>query len=410
MALDLSNRTWPVRPGDDPELDKNSPYLHYAVFNHHNSFVHEGSMVALRPEFPGITTPVPADESAIVSMTVDSFGRVLCGTAVTEGQVLRKGAGAHLLVGMTRGVTGLVHDLGIVPDARAVTSVMASPDRTVYVTTTGNGTGAIYKHSAIPLPFDCLQEWGFSRPGFEKVATPFEDEGISCAVMDKAGRFIYGVSDRLGNFFAYDIETGELTTEKVDGIKRFSRVIIMDTEGDVWGTAAGGTLWKYSTTERHITNTGIRIPAASGREVHNHAESFALDPFTGIIYGSGSSDGYLFAFNPRTQELKNLGKPGASPTIRCMSVDNTGRLFGIYGGAEDIGHLFCYDPEEGAFSDIGVPLSLFGVRTYGYVFGCAATGPDGEIYFGQTERNSHLWIYYPAIKPRKAVQPAGETQ
>jgi hypothetical protein len=37
-------------------------------------------------------------------------------------------------------------------------------------------------------------------------------------------------------------------------------------------------------------------------------------------------------------------------------------------------------------------------RRYGYQFGDAVTGPDGEIVFGEDDNNGHLWLYFPRIK------------
>ncbi|HQE62951.1 MAG TPA: hypothetical protein PLV10_11805, partial [Candidatus Latescibacteria bacterium] len=64
-------------------------------------------------------------------------------------------------------------------------------------------------------------------------------------------------------------------------------------------------------------------------------------------------------------------------------------------------HLFVYDPADGTLRDIGTPVSLYGARTYGYVFASALTGKDGELFFGQAERMSHIWQYFPAIPQRE---------
>ena len=109
-----------------------------------------------------------------------------------------------------------------------------------------------------------------------------------------------------------------------------------------------------------IVDVGIEYRVPLGAKCTNRAESFALDPVTGVVYGSGSADGFVFVFDPATGVMRNLGKPGISPTIRCMSVDNAGRLDGIIGGADDIGHVFRYSPDEGSFADLGVPA--FAVR------------------------------------------------
>lgn len=393
MTLDLSARPWPIPPWENPEFDVKSSHLQNLEKYHHRGFVQEGTMVGMPLAFPGITTPIPADECAIVALATDSTRMVYGGTA---------GRQAHAFAAMTRGVTGIVHDLGPIPDATSCAAVMPAADRTLYLAASGPDGGKLYRHPPVPWPYDCLQEWGFSRPGYTELAHPFADEGIADAVLDEARGTIYGIADRTGTFFSIALEAGSVQTfGKVDAVHRFSRRIIRDREGTIWGTACNGSLWRFSPEDESLLDTGTWIPCAAGREIHNQAEAFALDPITGIIYGSGSADGFLFAFDPNARTVRSLGKPGASATIRALTVGNDGRLFGMVGGDDDIGHLFCYDPEEHTMHDLGVPLSLFGIRTYGYVYASALTGSDGELFFGQAERMSHLWLYFPAIAHRK---------
>jgi hypothetical protein len=47
-------------------------------------------------------------------------------------------------------------------------------------------------------------------------------------------------------------------------------------------------------------------------------------------------------------------------------------------------------------------VSLFQRRRYGYVFGDAVTGRDGEIIFGEDDDGGHLWLYFPRIQAASA--------
>jgi len=395
MALDLRNKQWPVHPSKNPEFDLSSSHVKNMEKYHHRSFTQEGAMVAMPLAFPGITTPIPADECAIISLGMDSTRMVFGGTT---------GRAAHVFAAMTRGVTGIVHDLGAIPGATACTAVMPAPDRTIFLAASGSFGGKLYSHPPVPWPYDCFQEWGFSRPGYTEKAHVFQDEGIACALFDDLRKTIYGISDRTGTFFAAETDHEEWEVRlfgRVDAVQRFSRVLVHDLEGNIWGTACNGSLWRFSPEDERLVDLDLWIPCSAGREIHNRAEAFALDPVTGIIYGSGSSDGFLFAFDPKEQKVKSLGKPGVSPTIRALTVGNDGRLFGMCGGDDDIAHLFVYDPADGTLRDIGTPVSLYGARTYGYVFASALTGKDGELFFGQAERMSHIWQYFPAIPQRE---------
>lgn len=67
-------------------------------------------------------------------------------------------------------------------------------------------------------------------------------------------------------------------------------------------------------------------------------------------------------------------------------------IYGIAG--KDCCHLFKYNPEEGDLRDLGI-LHVSSPRCWhGYEFDAAVTGEKGEIYFGENDRISHLFVYY----------------
>jgi hypothetical protein len=79
-----------------------------------------------------------------------------------------------------------------------------------------------------------------------------------------------------------------------------------------------------------------------------------------------------------------------------MAVVPDGRLFGFCG--EGMANLFCCDTVSGSVNKLGVAASILEQRRYGYKFGDAVTGPDGEIVFGEDDNGGHLWLYFPKIK------------
>jgi hypothetical protein len=78
-----------------------------------------------------------------------------------------------------------------------------------------------------------------------------------------------------------------------------------------------------------------------------------------------------------------------------MAVTPDGRLFGFCG--EEISNLFCCDTTSGRVTNLGVAASVFEKRRYGYQFGDAVIGRDGEIVFGEDDNDGHLWLYFPKI-------------
>jgi len=72
-----------------------------------------------------------------------------------------------------------------------------------------------------------------------------------------------------------------------------------------------------------------------------------------------------------------------------------GRLFGFCG--TEIANLFCCDTTSDSVSNLGVAASVLEKRRYGYEFGDAVVGPQGEIVFGEDDNDGHLWLYFPKI-------------
>jgi len=52
--------------------------------------------------------------------------------------------------------------------------------------------------------------------------------------------------------------------------------------------------------------------------------------------------------------------------------------------------------------ELGCAVSVIERRRYGYEFGDAALGRDGQLYFGEDDDLGHLWIYFPRIQRSKA--------
>ena len=60
--------------------------------------------------------------------------------------------------------------------------------------------------------------------------------------------------------------------------------------------------------------------------------------------------------------------------------------------------MFCYNPRAREANNLGVAVSVLERRRYGYVFGDAVTGRDGQIVFGEDDDLGHLWLYFPRIQ------------
>jgi len=127
--------------------------------------------------------------------------------------------------------------------------------------------------------------------------------------------------------------------------------------------------------------------------MYNEIDSLIFDRKSNSIYGGTSADGILFQFYPDKEKIISLGKVINQPRIRCLAFGNNGYLYGIAG--KNCCHLFKYNPKERDLRDIGILYVTSPRYWHGYEFDAAITGENGEIYFGQNERISYLFVYSP---------------
>jgi outer membrane protein assembly factor BamB len=355
-------------------------------------FVGQGIMLAVPLCFPGQSVPPPAGETAINAIAIDPEGTVYLGTA---------GAKAHVMGAVLHQDAGIVFDLGVIPGASAISALVPTSEG-VLVLATGPAGGSLWTLPRFGARF-LIQEWSLRRAAPTKVADILPGKGVAHAVVTADGRTLLGVTDKSGEVFRTDVATG--TTDivgQLDASGRYSRRVILDNAGRLWGSCGLGQIWSYE-PQTSLWKRPVRIPAAAGRAQHTQASAWALDAFTGQIYGGTRPDGFLFRLDPATGQVTPLGKPSRVDTISCLTVGNDGRVFGMTGEDDDMGHLFVYDAAAGSLRDLGVPVSTLSVRHYGIHFASAATGRYGEMYFGQSERVNHLWLYFPPVPPRAAA-------
>jgi|APSaa5957512622_1039677.scaffolds.fasta_scaffold43719_1 hypothetical protein len=362
-------------------------------------FTREGLMVALPLCFPGQSEPPPAGETAIKVMALNGYTDTLY--MGTEGEK------AHLLAGLIHQDTGVVHDMGTIPDATSVDALSVLGEDVRFLASGPDGA-RLYKTQRCIGSF-LIQEWGLPRRPIEEVAVVLEGEGIGHAVASADGSECVGVSAESGQVFRTDTQTGETRIlGELDKRGKFSRRLCVDKSGRVWGTCGNAGLWTLAPGSDEIEKLPQRIPCAAGREQHTQVSAWAVDPVTGMVYGGTRPDGFMFSLDPHTRHMVALGKPCRQDLITCLTVGHDGRVFGMVGTAEDIGHFFCFDPEERSLKDLGIPVSTLTTRQYGYHYACAVTGVDGEMYFGQHERVNYLWVYFPRVPQRKPAEATVE--
>jgi hypothetical protein len=343
----------------------------------HGAFVTEGTMIAFPPCFPGMTTPVPADECHITALDVAADGIVYAGTS---------GYAAHLLVGMFHGVTGMVLDMGVVEGADR-TAAICCGQREVVAAVNGPAGGRLVTRALEPLPFDLIQEWHIGRAPYRLTDEVVPGERILHAVADADRRRVVGLTE--GHLFVWEIEAARAEViGEVPGRPRLA----LGPDNTVFGMDEEATLWAYEVEQGRLRRRAFALPP--GNWVLPSL-SWARDPARALLY-TVDAGGVLYAFAPDTGFTRQ-GQTPIAP-VGPMAVTLDGRLFGTMG--EGMSKLFCYDPYSRQVRNLGVAVSVFERRRYGYSFGDAAVGRDGEIVFGEDDDLGHLWLYMPRIQGR----------
>lgn len=294
-------------------------------------------------------------------------------------------AGGHLF--RYNPAAGRVEDLGIPVPGQGIYAMCAAPDgRRVYALTYPHATlvsvtlenGEISQEAAIYGP-----ETPALRPDeFEMAAKSFEFGRRELEV-----RAEHLIAKR-----GLSIGIGELPEGILSKKYYVSRAIACDAEGRVYGSHGEGRIFCYDPATRKVTLVDGELPIMIGTEYGLISETSIESLIRGpddCLYGGTCQDGYLFRFDPRTGNIRGLGKPVLQGRIRDLAFWR-GALYGIAG--ENLGktHLFRYAPDDDGLRDLGVLQG--GGRTGFAVNICdaMAAGPADRLYIGQSERISAL--------------------
>jgi hypothetical protein len=345
----------------------------------HGAFVTEGTMIAFPPSFPGVTLPVPADECHITALDVAADGIVYAGTS---------GQAAHLLVGMFHGVTGMVMDMGAVEGATHTVAICCGHNRFV-AAVNGPAGGRLVTRELQPLPFDLIQEWHIGRRPYQLLGEAVPGEKILHAVADATRQKVVGVTG--GHLFVVDIAAAQV---RIVGEVAGQARLALGPGNTVFGPDEGSTLWAYDVAGQALRRRAFPLPEGNWALP---ALMWARSPVDGPLY-TADADGRLYSFGPDAGFTLRAKVPIAP--VGPMAVTLDGRVFGAMG--EGMSKLFGFDPESGQVTNLGVAVSVFERRRYGYTFGDAAVGRDGEIVLGEDDDLGHLWLYFPRIQRRGA--------
>lgn len=358
---------------------------------------------------------IPDGESAINALVTTPQGVILGATSGKRSHLFRYNPTGQAF--FTDTPNARVLQMGLIHDGPAICqSMVTTPKGIVYGGTIEKGEGKptggrlfsldsrLYGDvpEALALP---RRPYALGpRPDIIDLGPMPDDQGVEALAISPDGRELYGVTTPAADFFVYDIESRQFTFRERIPARQPCHAIVCDSRGKVYGSADMGWMFRYDPATEELSILDLRLPSEHGREYLAVVRSFARAP-DGRIYGGTSGDGMLFSFDPIQLTIENLGRPSRRPEIQTLAVTLDGRLFGISNGPDEIGRLFVYNPTDGQIQDLGM-LQCAGVPKFwpGYQFGAMTVGLDGEIYVGESDRISHLFVYYPPLLTPKAVE------
>lgn len=273
-----------------------------------------------------------------------------------------------------------------------------------------NEGGHLYKYD--PRLSDRIVKLPEMQCEVEDLGIPLANNSIYALTINPQQNEIYGITYPDGHFFVFNIDDkkfvdmGPLDKKIVfHGPTRYwrslPRALICDDSGKVYMSGTGGNIQYYDPEIKQIVATELKIPGDYNYiqfySDYTVVEYFAKDA-SGLIYG-GTSDGYLFSLSTESMNLVNLGKVRASRRLRCLTVGLDGTVY-IMAGERSPSRpcqFYRYDPKVGGFEDLGLLIVDRSPYYYwrGLQFDSMATGKDGTIYLGESQRKSHLFLYMP---------------
>ena len=248
---------------------------------------------------------------------------------------------------------------------------------------------------------------------------PLEDLGIpvphnTIYALASDGFRIYGITYPDALFFVFSPVSRECATFPLLERKVYSgpertwrsvpRALSVGARGRVYTSGEDGRIVYFDSQTNKLTLTTMQIPGEYWEAWNYHGypviEQWIAGP-KNRIFGT-TSDGYLFEMRIESNSLANLGKPRVQRRVRAATLGQDERLYLICGEFDDICKLISFDTNgvEG-FRDWGalcVDRSPYYAKR-AHQFDAIATGIDGTIFIGESDRRASLFLFYPGATP-----------
>lgn len=215
----------------------------------------------------------------------------------------------------------------------------------------------------------------------------FRHEQIFALALDPKEEYLYGITFPLKRFFSFHLS--EQTLEDIIELKgpigdTTSHQIACDNRGNVWGTQADGTFFKYEAEEKKFIETSLRLP-----EKEYHVDSIVMDKERNLLFGGTVQNGLLFSLDPDKESLRIITKAGSQDRLPAIAIDKDGIIFGATGST--IASYFMYDPNTDTHIDFG-PIKAEIENITAFRIHSIAIDHEGTLFFGESDRYPYLYI------------------
>ncbi len=371
---ELKKRAWPEK--STVPVGNYSPYVTCGrVFNR-----------ALRLK-QALSEPIPAGECAITSLCCGSDGRIYGATS---------GRQSHLFLYDPAPEEDSVYDLGVLPGATSVDRALVSGAGCLYgAISDGPEKGRLFRYTLRKgYVKETVRTLLFGEISY--LPCPLLGESIVSLVLDSKRLLLYGLGRKSGLLFCYSVSEEKLITSvNLDKHGRFSEALVLDQHGNIYGCAGPDFFFKSGPGYLSLETLNYRLPTVAGRSLYNRLQAAVYHEKEGLIYGAGSADGILFAFSPDSGRGYTIGKPTAAAGCPVLLSGKDNCLYGLNGSREGMAHLFRYELTTRSLDDLGILYASSEIPWHGYEFASGCVGTNGELYLGETDRISHLFLYFP---------------
>lgn len=287
-----------------------------------------------------------------------------------------------------------VVDLGLLAHAPADGAAIVRTHNEVVVGGWRGKCGGLFRHDAA-REFGTGQEDFYSkRDPVQVIPLPGKGEGVLALAYDAAEEAVYGITTQNRIFRLRDDAKRPQILARADAA--LAPVLARLPDGRYLGACEEGRLWQYRPGDRSIERLAAQAPCERGKRYVAGVGSLLMAS-NGLVYGGTSVDGFFFSFDPASGTLVNLGKPHRQAFIRALTEGHEGLIYGIVREPQGLAHLFTYDPLTGGFEDLGLLSTFITVQWTPHAIGALCTGRNGELFLGESDSISHLFVYYPPV-------------